>query len=174
MLPCRRYHPAEMNNRNSQFSAIHAAFVLRLKTRPSGLRTLGATSTFTFVAAWQLVIILSMIVSMGFRISVSLYPAILTTWLLTFATAGLTPAEHTSLRWTHNRACRFPDIRLKPFKSCLLATRLRSFQRQENAHTAFAFSTFLCPHPHWLPLRVTFPFGRDMGLPSSACVTLMG
>jgi len=50
-----------------------------------------------------------MIVSMGFRISVSLYPAILTTWLLTFAMAGLTPAEHTSLRWTHNRTFSFPE-----------------------------------------------------------------
>src|SRR5208282_175517 len=50
-----------------------------------------------------------MTVSMGFRISVSLYPAILTTWLLTFAMAGLSPAEHTSLRWTHNRTFSFPE-----------------------------------------------------------------
>jgi len=48
-------------------------------------------------------------VSMGFRISVSLYPAILTTWLLTFAMAGLSPAEYTSLRWTHNRTFGFPE-----------------------------------------------------------------
>jgi len=108
LLPCRRYHPAEMNKRNIQLSDIHAAFVLRLKTRPSGLRIFRATSTFTFVAAWQLVIILQMTVSMGFRISVSLYPAILTTWLLTVAMAGLSPAEHTSLRWTHNRTVGFP------------------------------------------------------------------
>jgi len=96
-------------NRISQFAIVHAAFTLRLRVRPSGLRPVGATYTFTFVAAWQLVIILSMTVSMGFRISVSLYPAILTTWLLTFAMAGLSPAEHTSLRWTHNRTVAFRE-----------------------------------------------------------------
>src|SRR4029077_2718552 len=46
--------------------------------------------------------------SIGFRVSVSLHPAIQTTGLLTLAPAGLSPAEHTSLRWTHNRTCRFP------------------------------------------------------------------
>ena len=34
----------------------------------------------------------------------SRHPAIQTTGLLTFALAGLSPAEHTSLYWTHNRA----------------------------------------------------------------------
>ncbi len=33
--------------------------------------------------------------------------------------------------------------------------------------TAFAFSIFLCPHPHRLPLRVAFPYGRSTGLPRS-------
>src|SRR5664280_507497 len=45
---------------------------------------------------------------MGFRVLVSLHPAIQATGRLTFAPAGLIPAEHTSLRWTHNRTCRFP------------------------------------------------------------------
>ena len=31
---------------------------------------------------------------------------------LTFTPAGLSPAEHASLRWTHNRTCGFPCIRL--------------------------------------------------------------
>jgi hypothetical protein len=46
--------------------------------------------------------------SMGFRVSVSLHPAIQATGRLTFAPAGLIPAEHTSLRWTHRRTqiCR--------------------------------------------------------------------
>jgi hypothetical protein len=34
---------------------------------------------------------------------VSRHPAIQTTGLLTLAPAGLSPAEHASLRWTHNR-----------------------------------------------------------------------
>ena len=35
-------------------------------------------------------------------------PAIQTTGLLTLAPAGLSPAEHASLRWTHNRTCGSP------------------------------------------------------------------
>ena len=41
---------------------------------------------------------------MGFRVLVSLHPAIQATGRLTFAPAGLIPAEHTSLRWTHKRS----------------------------------------------------------------------
>ncbi|MCW7077311.1 MAG: hypothetical protein OCU18_08560 [Candidatus Syntrophoarchaeum sp.] len=40
---------------------------------------------------------------MSFRYSVSLLPAIQATGLLILALAGLTPAEHASLCWTHNR-----------------------------------------------------------------------
>jgi len=40
---------------------------------------------------------------MGFRVLVSRHPAIQTTELLTLAPAGLSPAEHPSLYWTHNR-----------------------------------------------------------------------
>ena len=45
--------------------------------------------------------ILRMALSMGFRVLVSLLPAIRATGLLTLTLAGLTPAEHVSLRWTH-------------------------------------------------------------------------
>ena len=47
--------------------------------------------------------ILKMALSMGFRVLVSLHPAIQATELLTFTLAGLTPAEHASLSWTHIR-----------------------------------------------------------------------
>src|SRR5262245_24360099 len=46
--------------------------------------------------------ILTMVVSMGFRASVSLRPAIQATRLLALAPTGLTPAEHVCLRWTHD------------------------------------------------------------------------
>ena len=46
--------------------------------------------------------------SIGFRILVSPHPAIQATGLLTLTPAGLSPAEHASLRWTHNRTCGFP------------------------------------------------------------------
>ena len=45
---------------------------------------------------------------MGFRVSVSLHPAIQATGRLTFTPAGLIPAEHTSLRWTHKRTQNLP------------------------------------------------------------------
>src|SRR3954451_11053522 len=39
--------------------------------------------------------------------SVSLLPAIQATGVSALPPAGLTPAEHISLTWTHNRACNF-------------------------------------------------------------------
>jgi len=47
--------------------------------------------------------ILKMAVSMGFRVSVSLRPAIQATGPLALAPTGLTPAERVRLRWTHDR-----------------------------------------------------------------------
>jgi hypothetical protein len=41
--------------------------------------------------------------SIGFKVLVSRHLAIQATGLLTIAPAGLSPAEHASLRWTHNR-----------------------------------------------------------------------
>ena len=52
---------------------------------------------------------------MGFRVLVSLHPAIQATGRLTLAPAGLPPAEHTSLHWTHNRTCTSRFIRLPMF-----------------------------------------------------------
>src|SRR5664280_1646690 len=45
---------------------------------------------------------------MGFRVLVSLHPAIQATGRLTLAPAGLPPAEHTSLHWAHNRTDSVP------------------------------------------------------------------
>jgi hypothetical protein len=44
-----------------------------------------------------------MALSMGFRLSVSIQPAILATRPLTLASVGLSPTERVSLTWTHNR-----------------------------------------------------------------------
>jgi len=46
---------------------------------------------------------LKIALSMGFSYSVSLITAIQATGPLTLTLAGLTPAEHTSLSWTHSR-----------------------------------------------------------------------
>src|ERR1019366_9030216 len=44
LSPCCRFHPAEVNNRVGQSSAIHAAFAPTLKARPSVAFTLEATT----------------------------------------------------------------------------------------------------------------------------------
>src|SRR5271165_6411595 len=77
--------------------------------RPSGLRTFEATFAVTFITARRLVVSPGETLSIGFRVLVSRHPAIQTTGLLTLAPAGLSPAEHASLRWTHNRTCGFPS-----------------------------------------------------------------
>ncbi len=43
-----------------------------------------------------------MALSIGFKKSVSLLPAIQATGLLTLTPVGLTPTEHVRLRWTHS------------------------------------------------------------------------
>ena len=55
--------------------------------------------------------ILKMAVSMGFRRSVSLPPAIQATGPLALAPAGLSPAERVRLRWTHDRMKWLTPIR---------------------------------------------------------------
>jgi hypothetical protein len=68
-----------------------------------------ATFTFTVITARQLVVSPRETLSIGFRILISLHPAIQTTGRLTFAPAGLPPAEHASLNWTHFRTASFPQ-----------------------------------------------------------------
>jgi hypothetical protein len=103
LSPCRRYHPAGVFHRISQIAMSHAVFTLRLWARPPGFFTFEATSAFTFVTARKLATTLVVVLSIGFRTLVSRRPAIQATGLLTFTPTGLTPAEHASLRWTHNR-----------------------------------------------------------------------
>ena len=50
----------------------------------------------------NLLTILKMASSIGFRRSVSLLSAIQATGLLTFTPVGLSPTEHASLRWTRD------------------------------------------------------------------------
>ena len=90
------------NRRIGQSASIHAAFAFRLKAQPLGLLTFEATSAFTFVTAQWLTIIPRMILSIGFKDSVSFLLAIQVTRLLTFASVGFIPTEHASLRWTHD------------------------------------------------------------------------
>ena len=101
LSPCCRFHPAKVNSRIGQLSAGHSAFALRLQARPSGIFTFEATTRSLLLRPGDSLISPREILSMGFRILVSLHPAIRTTRLLTLAPAGLSPAEHTGLSWTH-------------------------------------------------------------------------
>ena len=71
-----------------------------------------------------------MTVSMGFR-TVGFPPACHPGYGAAALTpAGLTPAEHISLLWTHNRTCKFPSIRLSSgriLRSSALAMSATSF-----------------------------------------------
>ena len=105
--PCCRYHPAGVFRRFSQSASVHAAFALRLKARPPGLRIFGAIYAFAFAAARRLAHRPEDGFWMGFKSSLSLLPAIHATEPLAFALAGFLPAEHNCLIWTHNRTCGF-------------------------------------------------------------------
>jgi hypothetical protein len=104
----------------------------RLQARLPGLPTVGATCAFACAMAWGLASIPRMLLSMGFRASVSFLPAIRATRLLTFTLAGLAPAEHASLRWTHNRTCgrvgRQRVILVDTFPTAPLRTPLDRFR----------------------------------------------
>lgn len=108
LSPCHRFHPAEVEQprrsdfgcpcclrpsvAGSAFGAFHFRGHIRVHFRYGPV-----TRTFP-----------SEDLSIGFRASVSLLPAIQATGLLISAPAGLSPAEHASPRWTHNRTCGFP------------------------------------------------------------------
>ena len=110
--PCCRFHPAEIEMpRRSDFGI---PCCLRPSVAGSTLGPLifEATCAFTFVTARWLVISPRETLSIGFRVLVARHPAIQTTGRLTFAPAGLPPAEHASLRWTHNQDMQISRIRL--------------------------------------------------------------
>src|SRR6476619_6226174 len=109
LLPCCRFHPAEVAMPHR--SDFGTPFCLRPTEAGSALGStpFEATFTFTVVTARQLVVSPRETLSIGFRILISLHPAIQTTGRLTFAPAGLPPAEHTSLNWTHFRTAGFPQ-----------------------------------------------------------------
>ena len=113
LSPCCCFHPAEVEvPHRSDFGT---PCCLRPTEAGSALRSrpFEATSAFTLVTARRLVASPRETLSIGFRTLVSLRPAIRTTGRLTFAPAGLSPAEHTSLYWTHFRTVGFPQYGFK-------------------------------------------------------------
>ena len=119
--PCCRFHPAEVKMPHRSDFGISCCLRPTEGGSALGSTPFEATSTFTVVTARRLVASPRETLSVGFRILVSRHPATRTTGLLTFAPAGLSPAEHASLYWTHFRTAGFPSVRLKGWlsKRCL-------------------------------------------------------
>ena len=100
---CRHYHPAGANSRFSQASTVHPVFALRKRARPPESPTFEATLCSLSLRPDDSLTSPRIALSMGFRPSVSLLPAIQATGLLASTQVGLTPTERVSLRWTHIR-----------------------------------------------------------------------
>ena len=84
LSPCRRSHPAGVSRRVSRVAAVHAAFALRLRARPPGLVISGPPLRSLALRPGDSPPSRRMAVSMGFRSSVSLLPAIQATGLRLF------------------------------------------------------------------------------------------
>jgi hypothetical protein len=87
---------------------------------------------------------------------VSRHPAIQTTGLLTVAPAGLPPAEHASLHWTHNRTCRSPAsgsrTRLHAFSRATPSAVLEHYLELIGCPISMSFTTYcVCPELRSLP-----------------------
>ena len=98
---------------------------------------------------------------MGFRVLVSLHPAIQATGRLTFAPAGLIPAEHTSLRWTHKRTQLFRLVlnelsqadRSQPPQRAE-KHRANNTRRQTSVRAAMPYATASRPRPSLLRSKI--------------------
>src|SRR4051794_15737247 len=109
--PCRRAvanHPAGAIRRVHRPATGHAAFAPPLRARPPGPLTFGATSRSLALRPGDLHPPQGWGCRGASGPSVSLRPALPATGLPILTPAGLTPAGHTSLSWTHNGAggCR--------------------------------------------------------------------
>jgi len=109
--PCCRSHPAGGVRLAGQPSTDPAAFAPNPRARPPGFRFSGPPLRSLALRPGDSLTLLPRAWSMGSRASVSLRPAIRVTGLLAFAPAGLTPAEHVSLHWTHGFEPVFPHRR---------------------------------------------------------------
>src|SRR5512135_64204 len=68
----------------------------------SGSGRFEATSHLLLLRPDDSLTILTMALSIGIRVSVSLHSAIQATRLLTLTSVGLSPTEHTNLNWTRS------------------------------------------------------------------------
>ena len=112
LLPCCRYHPAGIRQTyNGQFSFAYAAFTSKLQALASrALFDYGPPMRLLTLRPGNLLITPMVILSMGFRRFG--YPTLCHSSYRASASTltGLTPAEHTSLSWTHNLVLNFTPL----------------------------------------------------------------
>jgi hypothetical protein len=139
--PCRRAVPNTPPKRLAASVSCDDPCCLRPKTG-------GSTFGFEFsrppmgllaLRPSDLLTILKMALSIGFRSSVSFLSAIQATGLLTFAPVGLSPTEHASLSWT--RGFLFLPNRLRRLPSPA------QFSRRSPGHAAFTALVVLHSRP---------------------------
>jgi len=99
--PCCRSHPAGGVRLAGQPSTDPAAFAPNPWARPPEFGLSGPPLRSLALRPGDSLTTPTVASSMGFRASVSRRPAIRVTGLLALAPAGLPPAEHVSLHWTH-------------------------------------------------------------------------
>jgi len=105
--------PAGAGRRVSQTATARVAFAESSTARPPGFGCFGAISRSLALRPGDSLTIPAMALSIGFRVSVSLHPAIQATGRLALAPAGLTPARRTCLLWTRNDLIRPRQQRLR-------------------------------------------------------------
>src|SRR5208283_679777 len=101
--PCCRFHPAEVKEPlRSDFGSSCCLHPPVVGSAFGATHFRGHIRVYFHYgpAARRLVVSPRETLSIGFTVLVSRHPAIQTTGLLTFAPAGLSPAEHASLHWT--------------------------------------------------------------------------
>src|SRR5262249_14592016 len=98
----------------------------RLRARPPGPLTFGATLRSLSLRPKNSPPSLRWSCRGASEPLVSLRPALPATELPILTPAGLTPAEHISLIWTHNRTCRFPASGSRTKLPCVRPQRAAS------------------------------------------------
>src|SRR5215467_13622949 len=98
--------PPGARRRVSQTATAHVAFAESSTARPPGFGCCGATSRSLALRPGDSLPFPRMALSIGFRVLVSLHPAIQATGRLALAPAGLTPARRTCLVWTRDHLIR--------------------------------------------------------------------
>ena len=106
--PCCRFHPAEAKEPHRSDFGSPCSLRPPGEDLAFGARLRGHFCVHCRSLPYELSSSRGETLSIGFKVPVSRHPAILTTGLPTLAPAGLSPAEHASLRWTHTRTCSFP------------------------------------------------------------------